>query len=145
MPCNLKASGDTFPVEEFLARTTLKIGSFCIKGKPRPFKSRLDGDCYDTSGLCVNVSGAGFHNFPGQVRSAIKFLTKNERELMRLAGFQGVREIVLHFGVFLGSMPGYATADYVLPPALLRLAARLKTTIVITHYPIKPPKTQATQ
>ncbi|MGH9389242.1 MAG: hypothetical protein ACRD1Z_06460, partial [Vicinamibacteria bacterium] len=97
MSCVLRASGTDFDPEAFLAESELRAGANPIyrRGEPRPG----GGETWQSSGFHVGVSEAELSDLPGQIRDAVRFLSRHEEELQRLGRFDGVEAVCLDFAI----------------------------------------------
>lgn len=97
MSCVLRASGDNFDVDSFLADSKFKPCAIYHKGEQKhPFKN---DNLSASSGFTLDVSEAGFDEFNQQVQDAASFITENYIELARLKSYPGINSISLDFGV----------------------------------------------
>ena len=89
----LRASGSTKAVRAFLATTDWKPCITYFRGQPKfPTSKRKSTVC----GFNLNISNASGLALPVQVRSAVRFLRKEHRELQRL------HSLGLHAGLDFG-------------------------------------------
>ena len=124
MSCVLRAIGTEFDVDAFLADSQL-AGTAFHRGEPRP-----TGGHRAASGLNVDVA-AGFDDLDGQIQAAAHFLDRHEDELRRLAGFPGVEEVCLDFGIRPIDGAGMTS---VFPADFLWQSGALDIDLVVTHY-----------
>lgn len=136
MSAVLRADGAEFDVERFCAGSGLTPDRVYRRGVP----DRPGGRVPERSGLSVLVSDAPFHDFPGQVREAVGFLSEHAGEVARLVAFPGVEGVYLDFGL---AWREVAAQPDRLPPELVRAAGSLGLGIDLSHYPITdaPPET----
>ena len=125
--CILRASGENFEVDSFLAASTLRPYAVHRRGevsrKAEPFTN---------SGIKVDVSKAG-KEFAENIADAIGFLEEHEKELERLRAFAGISDIRLDFGVFLQEA---VARFYYLPPELVSRAGELGIGIELSCYAV---------
>ncbi len=128
MSCVLRASGTDFDPEAFLAESELGTGANPIyrRGEPRP------GDgAWQSSGFQVSVSEAELSDLPGQIRDAVRFLSRHEEELQRLGRFEGVESVCLDFAL---EKRDVAVSSDVFDAELLWRAGALDIDLVVSHY-----------
>ncbi len=134
MSAVLRAYGEDFDVNSFLAGCTLPICAVKRRGEPVLPDGQPNGRRHDRSGVHVLVSGAGFDHFDQQVADAIEFLHKETDQLERLRDFPGVENAELDFGI---ERRDAAVQCDCFPPALTRLAGSLGLGIMLSQYPIE--------
>jgi hypothetical protein len=139
MACILRVSGVGFDVDS--VRTSLTIDHMWRLGEPK-WRSKPDGPTRSNSGLTVVLSDRDFHDFAGQRRDALEFLTTHRLELQRLVQHAGVDRAVLDFGIRWEDV--VAQFDH-LPADLVRAAADLGLAIEISHYPVDPTRTSSAE
>jgi len=127
LSCILRAAGDGFTVDTFLASTSLVAYDVFRRGEPKTSATQ-----FKTSGINIEVSATDFNDLEGQVEDAIRFLKSNREELKRLRRFQGVEDVRLDFAVEAKDV--FVQSNY-LPPELLALAAELGVGIELSIYP----------
>ncbi len=132
MSAVLRAHGEGFDVELFLAESSLEPDNVYQKGAP-VVSDKENGSPRTTSGFSLTVSRADFSDLETQIREAILFLDEYEDELRRLGKFDGVEGISLDFGV---ERRDVAAQTDVFPSDLLWRAGALDIWIAITHYAI---------
>ena len=125
MACVLRAYGESFAPDDFVAHSDLGPAAVWYKGQSR-VRSRAPPS---NSGFNVLVGGG--EDFPSQVEDAIRFLDDHRRELAVLRQTPGLEGLVLDFGV--ADREATARFDF-LPPALIRLAAEFGMGIEVSHY-----------
>lgn len=123
--CVLRAWGDDFPPELFLAGSSLEPCNVFTKGA-----RKAEGRSWDTSGLTVLVSDHS-DDFEHQVNDAIEFLTSNRLELQRLKSSIGIEGLSLDFGV---SERDVFCQSYCFPPELISLAAEYPLALEVSIY-----------
>jgi hypothetical protein len=79
------------------------------------------------------VSEADFHQFNGQLKDAVEFLTESAAEVRRLVAFPGVTGVVLDFGIAWRDV--VAQSDQ-FPAELVRLAGTCGIALELSHYPV---------
>ncbi len=132
MSAVLRAHGEGFDVELFLAESSLEPDNVYQKGAP-VVSDKENGLPRTTSGFSLTVSRADFSDLETQIREAILFLDEYEDELRRLGKFDGVEGVSLDFGV---ERRDVAAQTDVFPSDLLWRAGALDIWIAITHYAI---------
>ena len=124
--CVLRASGDEFEPQDFLASSSFKVCNVFRKGD-----SRGKASIWNTSGFTVEVSAASGSELAKQIQDALEFLRINRDEVVRLTDCARLEDIRLDFGV--SRKNGFLQCNY-LPPELLKLAGALKIGIEISIY-----------
>jgi hypothetical protein len=125
--CVLRASGEAFDVDSFLAITELAVYRTWRLGETGRPRKQPNSD----SGICVLVSEAE-GDLSAQALDAVAFLAANVEELRRLASFTGVEGVSLDFGYLIRKVA--MQCDY-LPPELLARAGNLGIGIELSLYP----------
>jgi hypothetical protein len=133
MSAILRAYGDHFNVDAFLAGCTLPVCAVKRRGEPIFRVSKPDGKRHPQSGVHVVASDADFHEFLRSVEEAILFLKVNGEEVRRLCEFPGVEGVTLDFGV--ARRDTYTQSDR-LPAELVSLAGSMGLAIELSHYPV---------
>jgi hypothetical protein len=138
MPCTLRAIGQDFDPDSFLAESELSGAVVFHRGETRT-PGALD-DRRMASGLNLPVSAAGFDDLDAQIGDAVRFLRRHEEELRRLAGFEGVEEVCLDFGLRRRDVPAHSV---IFPAHLLWQAGALDIDLVVSYFamPDEPPLT----
>ena len=128
MSCVLRASGADFDPESFLLTSELRAGADTIyrRGDPGP-----GGKRWQSSGFHVGVSEAELADLPGQIRDALRFLSRHEEELQRLGRFEGVEAVCLDFAI---DRKDVAVQSDVFDAELLWRAGALDIDLVVSHY-----------
>lgn len=134
MSCVLRAEGQSFVADAFLASSPLRPDAVYKKGDPIPARGAASS-LRTWSGFALTVSRAGFDELDRQIQDAIEFLDEHEDELRRLGGFQGVESVSLGFGARLLYVAAQTEA---FPSDLLWRAGALDISLEITHYAIAP-------
>lgn len=129
MSCVLRASGQGFDVEAFLAGSPF-AGAAVPLGKEAG-AGRDGQDPRSVSGFRLELSPAGGDDLQVEIEEAIAFLDEHEEELRRLGSFRGVDEVCLTFGVQWRQLP--AQTDH-FPPELLWRSGALDIALEITHF-----------
>ena len=127
MSCVLWVRGDFDPVL-FLADSPWEADSIWEPGATR-WKELPAED----AGFSVLVSYAGFDEFDAQVREANAFLRESVSEFRRLAGYAGIAQMELSFGVAQRERAAWSVN---LPSELISLAAAAGVAIKITLYAV---------
>lgn len=128
MSCVLRVSGTDFDPEAFLAESELRAQANPIyrRGEPKPGEG-----VWQSSGFHVGVSRAELSDLPGQIRDAIRFLSRHEEELQRLGRFEGVEVVCLDFAI---ERRDVAVQSEVFDAELLWRAGALDIDLVVSHY-----------
>jgi len=132
MSAVLRAYGDSFDVDAFLADCTLPVIAVKRRGEPVLPASQPNGRRLEQSGVHVSASDADFDEFPRQVAEATEFLRAEAEQVRRLCQFPGVEGVTLDFGI--ARRDAVVQCDY-LPPELVRLAGSLGLGIELSQYP----------
>ena len=135
MSAVLRAQGEGFDVELFLAESSLEPDNVYQKGAPVA-SDKENGSPRTASGFSLTVSQADFSDLEAQIRDAILFLDEYEDELRRLGSFDGVEAISLDFGV---QRQEVAVQTDLFPSDLLWRAGALDIWIAVTHYSTAEP------
>jgi hypothetical protein len=133
MSAILRAYGDHFNVDAFLAGCTLPVCAVKRRGEPIFPVSKPDGKRHTQSGVHVVASDADFHEFLRSVEEAILFLKVNGEEVRRLCEFPGVEGVTLDFGI--ARRDTYTQSDR-LPAELVSLAGSMGLAIELSQYPV---------
>lgn len=131
MACILRASGDNFDVDAFVAKASIQIDSLWRKGEKR-FPANKHSNLNQSSGVRLVASEADFSQLTSQIEDAIFFLHQNLAQIKFLASFPGVEGAVLDFGVEIYP-PGWSS--FTLPPELLALAGEARVSVCLSVYP----------
>ncbi|HEY5909307.1 MAG TPA: hypothetical protein VJA21_01750 [Verrucomicrobiae bacterium] len=93
--CYFTARGRTFNVDSFLKRTTLDADALFYRGQPLKVPK---GKLQKVSGLSVTINHTRvFGDLEPQIAKALRFLRKQQKELLRLSRFPGVSDLRLVF------------------------------------------------
>ena len=125
--CVFVASGLNFDVDSYLKSSPFKTRSIFRKGDI-PAKDNPERQSRPDSGFVVLVSSEEGQGLSAQVKTAMKFLAKHEKELDSLK-LRGVDNMLLDFGVELGDEIQHS--EY-LPPELLVVMARFGMGLVFS-------------
>lgn len=125
--CVFVASGLNFDVDSYLKSSPFKARSIFRKGDI-PAKDNPECQSRPDSGFVVLVSSEEGQGLSAQVKTAMKFLAKHEKELDSLK-LRGVDNMLLDFGVELGDEIQHP--EY-LPPELLVVMARFGMGLVFS-------------
>lgn len=131
MSCILRAGGDNFDVDGFIANASLEIDSLWRKGEKR-FPMSAASRINQSSGVRVVASEADFSQLAEQIEDVISFLRQNLEQVKLLASFSGVKGAVLDFGAEIYP-PGWASFTF--PPELLALAGEAGVSLCLSVYP----------
>ena len=131
MSCILRADGNHFDVDTFMARTSLEVDSLWRKGERR-FPKNADSEINQSSGIRIVASEADFSQLAQQIEDVVVFMRQNVEEVKFLASFQGVEGAVLDFGAEIYP-PGWASFTF--PPELLSLAGEAGVSLCLSVYP----------
>lgn len=125
----LRASGTDFDPEAFLLESELRAQANPIyrRGEPKPGQGT-----WQSSGFHVGVSRARLGDLPGQIRDALRFLSRHEEELQRLGRFEGVESVCLDFAI---ERTDAVVQSDVFDAELLWRAGALDIDLVVSHYP----------
>ena len=132
MSAVLRAYGDDFDVDAFLAGCTLPVCEVKRRGERVFPAGRSNPRRHDQSGVHVVASAADFDQFPRQVREATAFLLEHAEQVRRLCEWPGVEDARLDFGVERRDVA--VQCDY-LPPDLIRVTGQLGLGIELSQYP----------
>src|SRR5690606_19706165 len=86
----LRASGEEFDVDAFLAVSKLNPTKVFRRGEPRAPKTNPNGKTHETSGLNVVTSNADFHELSRQIPETVAFLELHASEIRQLVAWPGV-------------------------------------------------------
>jgi hypothetical protein len=128
----LRAYGDDFDVDTFLAGCTLPVCEVKRRGEPVFPASQPNGRRHEWSGVHVSASNAEFDEFPRQAAEAAAFLRAEFEQVRRLCEWPGVEGVTLDFGVERRDVP--VQCD-ILPAELVRVAGSLGLAIELSQYP----------
>lgn len=131
MSCILRAGGDDFDVDGFIAKASLEFDSLWRKGEKR-FPKSATSKINQTSGVRVVASEADFSQLAEQIEDVTSFLRQNLEQIKLLAAFPGVEGAVLDFGAEIYP-PGWASFTF--PAALLALAGEAGVSLCLSVYP----------
>jgi|ERR1700733_13053113 hypothetical protein len=131
MSCVLRASGANFDVDEFLKTSSLDALTAFHRGELQ-FPSSSVTRKSESSGMNVSVSTREFSDLRGQIKDAIEFLSKNDRELRRLHDFPGLERMDLDFPVEDRDVVYQRDA---FPHKLLSLLGGLGIGLIVSRYP----------
>ena len=136
--CVIRAAGERFNVDEFLASSTLRPGAIHRRGEPR-FPGAEANRVSNTSGFNLVVSDDdGDDQGVRQVADARAFIERNRQELQRLSSRDDV-ELCLDFGCFIRE--GIFAKFIRLPVEIVRECAALGIGIEISVYAADGPAT----
>lgn len=132
--CVLRAYGDEFDVDAFLAESPLEPCSVIRRGTRESSKSKRPPPDY--SGFHVGVCDASWTGVSAHIEGLFAFFRKNSSELARLKSYPGLETIYVDVpvGLRLGS-PDVAVQGEIFPPNLVELAGRLGVGLGISLYP----------
>ncbi|MRR56813.1 MAG: hypothetical protein EG824_01155 [Deltaproteobacteria bacterium] len=136
MSCILRAGGDEFNVDSFIAKTSLEIDSLWRKGEKR-FPKSATSRINQSSGVRVVASEADFSQLSEQIEEASSFLCQNLEQVKFLASFCGIESAVLDFGAEIYP-PGWASFTF--PAPLLTLAGEAGVSLCLSVYPVRNEK-----
>jgi hypothetical protein len=131
MSCILRAGGNDFDIDGFIARTSLEIDSLWRKGEKR-FPKRATSEINQSSGVRVVASEADFSQLAEQIADVTSFLRQNLDQVKLLVSCPGVEGAVLDFGAEIYP-PGWASFTF--PAALLTLAGEAGVSLCLSVYP----------
>ena len=128
--CYFTASGRTFDVDSFLRRTTLDADAVFYRGQPLKIPK---GKLQKVTGFSVTINHTRvFGDLEPQIPKALRFLRKQQRELLRLSRFPGVSDLRL---VFPCCRPEGTYGVERFPAELLELAGSRRIYIELSFYP----------
>ena len=128
MPCVLRAAGEHFNADLFLASGGLEPERVWRSGESSLPKSHPTG----TSRLTFVVSTADFSELEAQSCDALAFLSRNKALALGLAAFPGVETVTLDFGAEIHA-PFWASFDFA--PELLAAMGHLGVRLMLSTYP----------
>jgi hypothetical protein len=131
MSCMFIVSGAKFDPDTFLKRSKFKPYSVWHKGDPVLPQTKPDGKKHPSSGFNCEVSRKGFGNVSGQIRDAVRFLTKWRREILKLTRCPEVEDAFLNFGIWKRDVVGQF--DHC-PAELIQSAGRVGIGITLSAY-----------
>lgn len=131
MTCILRASGDSFDVDAFIAKAAIEVDSLWRKGERR-FPNNENSKLNLSSGVRLVASEADFSELTTQIEDAISFLRQNLAQIKLLTSFPGADGAVLDFGAEIYP-PGWASFTF--PPDLLALAGEAGLSVCLSVYP----------
>ncbi len=137
----LRADGETFDVDAFIAGTDWRVDRVYRRGEPR-LPSKPGRGTSERSGLSVLVSAAGLDHFPAQLRDAAAFLAAHAGEIRRLIAFPGVAGVSLDFAVAWRDVTAQSDG---FPPEVVRLAGACEIGLELSHYHVTDPPPAASQ
>ena len=126
----LRVSGQRFAAREFAQRSSLPICAVHVRGDLRA-GGKPGGKRSQNSGVAIVVSDSEFTDLKGQIRDAVKFLTKHQRAISRLTKLSGVESSTLDFGIASRSV---AAQFDCFSPELLLLLGKLGIGLEISRY-----------
>ncbi|MBC9071759.1 hypothetical protein IAI53_07245 [Thauera sp. CAU 1555] len=128
----LRAGGENFNVDGFIASVPLPIDSLWRKGERRFPNSTKNEKINETSGIRIVASEASFSQFQRQIEDVISFLQANLENVKRLSSFPGVEWLALDFGAEIYP-PGWSSFTF--PPELLFLSGQAGVSLCLSVYP----------
>lgn len=134
MSCVLRASGACFDVDEFLKTSTLDVLTAFHRGGAQFPASSITRKS-EFSGMSVSLSTREFSDLTGQIEDAIRFLSENERELIRLRDFPGIERMELDFPIEEREVVYQRDA---FPYQLLSRLGDLRIALVVSRAPAAP-------
>jgi len=132
MSCMLRAGGENFNADNFIASVSLTVDSLWRKGEKRFPNSIANEQINESSGIRIVASDASFSELPQQIEDVISFLQENHENIKRLSSFPGVEWVVLDFGAEIYP-PGWSSFTF--PPALLSLSGLAGVSLCLSVYP----------
>ena len=133
MSCILRAGGDDFDVDDFIAKASLEFDSLWSKGE-KCFPNSATSKINKSSGVRVIASEADFSQLAKQIEDVTSFLRQNLEQVKLLASFPGVEGAVLDFGAEIYP-PSWACFTF--PTELLALAGEAGVSLCLSVYPTK--------
>ena len=125
--CAFVASGLSFDVDRYLKGSPFKVTTVFRKGEI-PAKVNPERQSRPDSGFAVLVNSEESPSLSAQVKPALQFLAKHEKEIDGLKA-HGVDNLLLDFGMEVGDE--IQRSEY-LPPELLVAMARFRMGIVFS-------------
>ena len=129
MACYLRAFGDGFDVDTFLAASTIEWSDVWRLGEAKRTGGAKPSE-YRTSGLQIKI-GEG-DDFVYLLREASEFVRGNREELLRLAVDTSVEKLGVDFGLTWN--PEAAMMSVTLPPEFIDLIRDLRFSVEISYY-----------
>ena len=131
MSCILRAIGKNLDIDNMLNEIPLEPDRIWKKGEPR-FRNSPESRINSVSGASFLASNAEMNEFEKQQEEATRYLKQNASLIKEVAGYPGVEEATIDFGVELRDVAIHC--DY-LTPEFVRYAAEAGIGIEISHYP----------
>jgi hypothetical protein len=135
MECVLRAYGQTFDVDGFLADSPWR--PYPVYHRGEKVRVRVRGpEQHECSGFVLDVPGSDTPSeaFADQAAAALNFLSDNHSECERLKSFPGVEGRMLDFAVPLRS--DQPMRSHHIPLELVRAAADLSMSLEVTVYAV---------
>jgi hypothetical protein len=134
MSCVLHISGLKFDVDAFVVKSKLRPYKVFYKGEAR-VKTKPNGVKSARSGLALEVSKAEMDDVKGQIKDAVRFLTRNQEKLRQIPKTNGIQHAILDFGMD-RKIDGdkHMMESHLLPGKLLQLAGEFGLSIQLTFY-----------
>jgi hypothetical protein len=124
-------SGAKFDPDTFLKRFKFKPCAVWHKGDPVLPRTKPHGKKLPASGFKCEASRKGFDNLNGQIRDAVRFLTKWRREILKLTRCPEVKDACLDFGIWRRDVVGQVDR---FPAELIQSAGRAGIGIMLSAY-----------
>jgi len=134
MSCILHISGVKFDVDSFVVKSKVRPYKVFYKEEAR-LKTKPDGAKSTRSGLAIEVSKADMDDVKGQIKDAVRFLTRNRAKLQSIPKTNGIQHAILDFGID-QKIDGdeHLTESHLLPNKLLQLAGEFGLSIQLSFY-----------
>lgn len=133
MSCILRFSAPNCDIDAIISELTLKIESLYRQGEPKQIRK---WGLFETSGLQIVASEAGFDAFKEQVSETTAFIKANLAELLELgqcAQFLPGSHFLFDFGITTRMYDVGAQRDY-FPAELVSLIGKLGARIALSQY-----------
>jgi hypothetical protein len=134
MSCVLHISGVKFDVDSFVVKSKVRPYKVFYKGEAR-FKTKPDGAKSARSGLAIELSKADMDDVKGQIKDAIRFLTRSRAKLGFIPKTNGIQHAILDFGIDRKiDRDEHLMESHLLPSKLLQLAGEFGLSIQLSFY-----------
>ena len=133
MSCILRAAGENFDVDLFVASCQLSPIKVWRKGEPRFPNGALTEKMNESSGANFKVSSADFSELELQFEDARIFFQENADFVRHLRNFPGVEGVTVDFGSEIHP-PGWCW--FAFPPDILVLIRSLGVQLMLSVYPV---------
>ena len=134
MSCILRFSAPDCDIDAIVSNLNLELDSVYRQGEPKQIRK---WGLYETSGLQIVASEAGFDEFKKQVAETTTFIENNVSELLKLGQYAQALPgsiLLFDFGINTRMYDVGAQCDY-FPAALVGLIGRIGAGIELSQYP----------